>query len=174
MNCHLLVKVADILHEISSPIVNRKCRLRKPMREPGPVNPSNEGWFRDLLQGLTYCIIPQATMGSPFLTVMTTLLPLILVRRNWIGLTRWSFRPTAVRTIPASSKAITWWGRGAYPFTSPAPQLVVQAIYFLLQLPRLQIKKCMAPGLGMTPLSTFSVMRLHHNTWGMLPISPTL
>ena len=28
-------------------------------------------------------------------------------------------------------------------------------------------------GLRTTPLNTFNVIRFHHNTWGMLPVSPT-
>ena len=113
-------------------------------------------------------------MGRLFLTIMTAFLPFILTRKSWIWLTRWSFRPATVRTVPASSRTITWWGRRASPFTFPVPQLVAQAIYFLLQLSCLLIIWGMTPSLWMTPLSTLSVVRLHHNAWGMLPISPSL
>ena len=64
----------------------------------------------------------------------------------------------AIRTVPTSSRAITWWGRGASPFAFPASQLAAQAMYFLLQLPHLQIMRCMAPRLGMTPLNTFNMI----------------
>ena len=42
MNCHLLVKVADMLHGISSPIVNGESWLGKLMREPGLVDSPNK------------------------------------------------------------------------------------------------------------------------------------
>nr|POE97767.1 hypothetical protein CFP56_74353 [Quercus suber] len=68
MDRHLLIKMADMLHGISPPIVNGKRRLRKLMRKFGLVNPPSEG--------------PYAMVGRPFLTLIAALLLLVLVRRG--------------------------------------------------------------------------------------------
>ena len=112
-------------------------------------------------------------MKRPFPTFVVTLLQLVLLWRNWVRLTRWSSRPMLVRAIMASPWAVIWWGRWAPPITLPTPQLLAQMINFPLQLQCLMVMWNMAPGLGMTLLSTFSVIRSHHNTWGMLPVSHT-
>ena len=42
MNCHLLIKVADMLHGISPPIVNGENWLKKLMGVPDLVNSPNK------------------------------------------------------------------------------------------------------------------------------------
>ena len=111
--------------------------------------------------------------GSSF-TLITALLQLVLARRDWTGLTRWIFRPTTIWAILAFPWPITWWKRWTSSITLLAPQPPVQTFYFLLQLLCLLIMWNMTPNPWVTLLSMLSVVRLHHNAWGMLLISPSL
>ena len=76
--------------------------------------------------------------------------------------------------IPAFTQTLTWWGRWTPSIMLPTPQLPAQIFYLLLQLPCLLIMWDMTPSPWVTPLRTFSVVRLHHNAWGMFPISPSI
>ena len=77
MDRHLLIKVADMLHEINPPIVNGKRRLRKTMRKFGLVNPPDESWLRNLSEGFNHCNIPHAMVGKPIPMLIAAFFPLV-------------------------------------------------------------------------------------------------
>ena len=49
MDNHLLIKVADMLHEISPSITYGECWLGKPLKEPSLINPPNKRGLINLL-----------------------------------------------------------------------------------------------------------------------------
>ena len=105
---------------------------------------------------------------------VSILVQLILAWRRRVGLTRRSFGPMAIWVIPDSPWPFTWWWWWTPSVTLHTSQLPMQVIYLLLQLPCFLIMWNMNPCPWMTLLSTVYVVRLYHNTCGVLPISLSL
>ena len=174
MNCYILIEVTNVLHRVSPSIVNGEGSLRKPIREFGLINSPNKGWFGNLLKSFTHRIIPHAMVRKPFLTLVPTIFQLVLMWRCRIWFTRWSSGPIAIWVIPAFPWSITWWWWWTPSIMLPMSQLLTQVISLLLQLPCLLIIWNMTPCPWVDSLSTIYVVRLYHNTWRTLPVSPSL
>ena len=94
MNCHPLVEVTDMFHQICSTIINGDRELMESSRKTRVFYVSSERLFRDLTQRLIHGIIPQTFMRWALIPTFTVVL--FIIGKRLIG---HSSKPLSVTSV---------------------------------------------------------------------------